>query len=118
MAEEGEGFVGVVRHGEGVIQKTTRKYEQYRLAGTGSKGCDNYQDDDVMYHVMDEESPTTIWIKLESQWPIKTRISREKGDAKNKDGSSKSANVVEEDLESGKEDMLSVSSSSDHPIDF
>ena len=26
-----------------------------------------YQDDDVMYHVMDEESTSTIWIKLESQ---------------------------------------------------
>nr|CAN60569.1 hypothetical protein VITISV_000226 [Vitis vinifera] len=24
--------------------------------------------DDVMYHVMDEESPTTIWLKLESRY--------------------------------------------------
>ena len=27
--------------------------------------------DDVMYHVMDEESPTTIWLKLESRYMFK-----------------------------------------------
>ena len=27
--------------------------------------------DDVMYHVMDEESPTAIWLKLESQYMSK-----------------------------------------------
>ena len=39
-------------------------------------------------------------------------------DAENKEVSSKFTNVMEEDLESGKEDMLSISSSSDHPINF
>ncbi|KAL6315085.1 hypothetical protein AAG906_030939 [Vitis piasezkii] len=28
--------------------------------------------DDVMYHVMDEESPTTIWLKLENQYMSKS----------------------------------------------
>ena len=28
--------------------------------------------DDVMYHVMDEESPTTIWLKLESRYMSKS----------------------------------------------
>ena len=28
--------------------------------------------DDVMYHVMDEESPTTIWLKLESRYMFKS----------------------------------------------
>ena len=31
-----------------------------------------YLDDDVMYHVMDEESPTTIWLKLESRYMSKS----------------------------------------------
>jgi len=43
MVEEGEGFVGVIRHGEGIIQKATRRHKWYRLAGTGSEGCGNYQ---------------------------------------------------------------------------
>ena len=30
-----------------------------------------YLDDDVMYHVMDEESPTTNWLKLESRYMSK-----------------------------------------------
>ena len=28
--------------------------------------------DEVMYHVMDEESPTTIWLKLESRYMLKS----------------------------------------------
>ena len=28
--------------------------------------------DDEMYHVMDEESPTTIWLKLESRYMFKS----------------------------------------------
>ena len=28
--------------------------------------------DDVMYHVMDEESPATIWLKLESRYMSKS----------------------------------------------
>ena len=29
-------------------------------------------DDDVIYHIMDEESVTTIWLKLESQYMSKS----------------------------------------------
>jgi len=27
MIEEGEGFVGAIRHGEGIIQKATRRHK-------------------------------------------------------------------------------------------
>jgi hypothetical protein len=37
------------------------------------------------------------------------------GGVENKEGSSKSANIVEEDLEKGVGDMLSILSSLDHP---
>lgn len=29
--------------GESVIRKTTRRHGRYKLAGTGSRGCGNYQ---------------------------------------------------------------------------
>ena len=32
--------------------------------------------DDVMYHVMDEESPTTIWLKLESRYMSKLLMNK------------------------------------------
>ena len=32
--------------------------------------------DDVMYHVMDEESPTTIWLKLESWYMSKSLMNK------------------------------------------
>ena len=32
--------------------------------------------DDVMYHVMDEESPTVIWLKLESQYISKSMTNK------------------------------------------
>ena len=31
-----------------------------------------YLDDDVMYHVMDKESLTIIWLKLESRYMFKS----------------------------------------------
>ncbi|KAJ6997380.1 hypothetical protein NC653_013826 [Populus alba x Populus x berolinensis] len=39
---------------------------------------------------------------------------KKKRDTKNKEGSSKSVNIVEKDLEIGDKDMISISSSSDH----
>jgi hypothetical protein len=47
----------------------------HRLEGTGNESCGNYQAlsvDDVMYHVMDEESPTTVWLKLERRYMSKS----------------------------------------------
>ncbi|RVX19952.1 Retrovirus-related Pol polyprotein from transposon TNT 1-94 [Vitis vinifera] len=140
---------------------------------------------DVMYHVMDEESPTTIWLKLENDLDLSQHINvfnqiisdlkrvdvkfedednalmllnslpasstkkanyessqgegllaksnQERGKTKfwneskkkkedlvseNKEGTSKSTNIVaKEDSESGDGDMLSVSSNSNHLID-
>lgn len=55
-------------------------------------------------------------ISVENKGHIKREcLEKKKRDTKNKEGSSKSVNVVEEDSESGDGDMLSVSSSSDHP---
>ena len=41
------------------------------MEGFGSEGFDNDRAD-VMYHVMDEELSTTIWLKLESQYMSKS----------------------------------------------
>ncbi|KAJ6957388.1 hypothetical protein NC653_039358 [Populus alba x Populus x berolinensis] len=70
MKEKGEGFVGAVRHGEGVIRKqpeNMNNIDRLELEARVAIIIRLYQDDDVMYHVMDEESASTIWIKLESQ---------------------------------------------------
>ena len=32
--------------------------------------------DDVMYHVMDEESPVAIWLKLESRYMLKSLMNK------------------------------------------
>jgi hypothetical protein len=32
--------------------------------------------DDVMYHVMDEESPAVVWLKLESQYMSKSMTNK------------------------------------------
>ena len=32
--------------------------------------------DDVMYHVMDEESPTAVWLELESQYMSKSSTNK------------------------------------------
>jgi len=45
-------------------------------------------------------------------------LEKKKGDVKNKENSSKSMNVVEENSESDDGDMLSISSSLNHPIYF
>jgi len=55
MIDESEWSVSASGHDEGVIWKTTRRHKRYKLGGTRSKGCGNYQDlsrwwHDVSYH--------------------------------------------------------------------
>jgi hypothetical protein len=35
-----------------------------------------YLGDDVMYHVMDEESPAAVWLKLESRYKFKSLMNK------------------------------------------
>jgi hypothetical protein len=37
MVDEGEWFIGAIKHGEGIIQKATRRHKWYRLVGTRSE---------------------------------------------------------------------------------
>jgi len=43
MTKKGKWYVSTIGDGEGVIRKTTRRHGRYKLAGTGSRGCGNYQ---------------------------------------------------------------------------
>jgi len=63
MIEEGEGFVGAIRHGEGIIQKATEGINDIdwqelkaRVVATIRLCLDDY----VMYHVMDKEPLATV----------------------------------------------------------
>jgi hypothetical protein len=71
MAEACQGFFGATRDGEGVIWDETRCYVGHRLEGARGENGGYYSalsGDDVMFHVMDEESLAAVWLKLESRY--------------------------------------------------
>ena len=68
MAETCQGFVGATRDGKEVIWDKTRRDGGYRLE-LEAKVMATIRlclGDDVMYHVMDEESLVAVWLKLKS----------------------------------------------------